>query len=71
MRMKYYHLEDPIKYDRVMVEKRKKCKCGHRINFPPNMDKIVCSWCGNYVFRDKKTEFEYRINQEMRRNNGK
>jgi hypothetical protein len=21
----------------------------------------LCSWCGNYVFRDKRDEFKYRL----------
>ena len=66
--MKCEHLENPIKYSRVLTDKRILCNCGHSINIPPHLDKVICSWCGNYVFRDKKTEFEYRMNEEMRRN---
>jgi len=63
------HLENPIKYSHILTKERIKCSCGHCVNIPPNLDKIICTWCGNYVFRDKKTEFEYRMKERM--NNGK
>lgn len=50
-------------YDKV----RYKCKCGHRSVIPKNVEKTVCSWCGNYVFKDKKTEFQYRMAQNIKR----
>ena len=37
------------------------CKCGHRIAIPSFKDKKLCDWCGEYVFSDKKKEFEYRL----------
>ena len=30
------------------------CKCGHRVIIPSYVDKQLCNWCGNYVFKDKK-----------------
>ena len=63
------HLENPIKYMNVLVKKRIKCKCGHSTYIPPELDKVICSWCGNYVFKDNKKEFEYRFKEA--RNNGK
>lgn len=43
-----------------------KCKCGHT-NFLGSRDKIICSWCNRYVFKDKKTEFKYKIINEIKR----
>ena len=43
------------------------CKCGHRV-YVGNKEKIVCSWCGNYVYRDKLTEFKENLKKEMRKN---
>ncbi len=43
------------------------CKCGHRVIMPKWIDKKICGWCGEYVFKDKKTEFEYRMNEQMKR----
>ena len=48
-------------YDKVKY----KCKCGHNVIIPKWVDKNICSWCGNYVFKDKKTEFEYRMQEKI------
>lgn len=49
-------------YDKVKY----KCKCGHRVIIPKWIDKNLCRWCGNYVFKDKKSEFEYRLKEKMK-----
>ena len=38
-----------------------KCKCGHGVLITSTEDKKLCNWCGNYVFKDKKAEFKYRM----------
>lgn len=48
-------------YDKVKYN----CKCGHRSVIPESLDKTVCSWCGNYVFKDKKAEFQYRMKEKL------
>lgn len=42
-----------------------KCKCGHSVIMPKWVDKQICDWCGNYVFKDKKTEDLYRIKEKI------
>ncbi len=48
------------------------CKCGH-VNIIMNKNGYhLCSWCKNYVFKDKQTEFEYRLKENLikeKRNN--
>ena len=39
-----------------------KCKCGHT-NFLGSREKIICSWCGMLVFKNKRIEFMYRIGE--------
>lgn len=39
------------------------CKCGHRVVIPKWVDKQLCDWCGRYVFKDKRSEFKYRIKE--------
>lgn len=35
------------------------CKnCKHKVVIPVWVDKQICSWCGNYVYRNKKMELE-------------
>ena len=42
------------------------CRCGHRVVIPKWVDKQLCDWCGRYVFKDKKTEFKYRIMEAIK-----
>lgn len=49
-------------YDKVKY----KCKCGHRVVIPYNVDKQICSYCKKYVFKDKQREFEYRLREKIK-----
>lgn len=51
-------------YDKVKFM----CKCGHKVIIPKWVDKQICSWCGQYVFKDEKEEFKYRIQEKMNKN---
>ena len=42
------------------------CKCGHRVVIPKWVDKQLCDWCGRYVFKDKRSEFKYRIREAIK-----
>lgn len=42
------------------------CSCGHKEVISSTEDKKLCSWCGHYVFKDKKSEFKYRVKEKMR-----
>lgn len=47
---------------------RYKCNCGHTIYITNNKDKVLCRWCGKYVYRNKKLEFMERL-ENARKNN--
>lgn len=54
------------------AENEFKCKnCGHKVVVTKNAGKNLCSCCNNYVFRDSKEEFKYRMNEINRRIYGK
>ena len=53
------------KYTSVLSDHRVLCKCSHSILIPPEVNKVICSWCGKYVFKDKKEEFKYRLKEQM------
>lgn len=40
-------------------------KCGHKVTFG-RKDRVICSWCGHWIYKDDKTEYKYKI-QELRR----
>ena len=67
MRKNRRKLENPDKYIEKSVNNRVKCKCGKSIEFWTNNRKVVCQWCGNYVFKTKKDEFEYRMKERLRK----
>ena len=62
-------VENPIKYARELEKGKLKCECGHSVIMPPNANKLICRWCGNYVFRNKRIEFGFRMKEIM--NNAK
>ena len=37
------------------------CKCGHTNYIANKSGRRLCSHCNEWVFKDKKTEFEYRL----------
>ena len=41
-----------------------KCSCGH--TFATTKEKDLCSWCGNYVYKDKKNEFTEKLMKEIK-----
>lgn len=46
-------------------EQTVECKCGKRV-FIGIKGRRICGWCGNLVFKDKKAEFEFRMQEQMR-----
>lgn len=42
-----------------------KCKCGHSIAIINKSGVAECNWCHNNVFKDKKTEFKYRMKENL------
>ena len=45
------------------------CKCGHSVVFPKTarVDKIICTHCGLYIFKNDLLEFEYRIKEKSKK----
>ncbi len=41
-------------------------KCGHTVVMMPITKKKMCTWCGTWVFRDKREEFKYRVKEGIR-----
>ena len=61
--MKFKDIE---KYASEMQKFKIKCKCSHTVIIPYNVDLKICSYCGHYVFKDKKTEFKYKMNKALK-----
>ena len=63
--MKFNELDK--KYWLLNEKFRVKCKCGHTL-YIVNKDKVICNYCGRYVFKDKEAEFKYRIEEKIKNN---
>lgn len=62
-----------IKEDSVLANEKRKMKiecpnCRHLVNFYAfeHVNKKICRYCGIYVFKDKKDEFNYKMKQKMK-----
>ena len=60
----YANIEKKAVYmnDNVKV----KCECGHTVNV--YYDKRPCKYCGRLVFKRKRDEFIYKLNQKLLNN---
>lgn len=50
------------KYD-VFQDYMVKCSCSHTMLFTGVKDRIICSHCGNYVYKDEKTKMKYKVKE--------
>lgn len=42
------------------------CKhCGHTKAIPSFVDKVICSWCKHYIFRNDEIESKYRFKEKI------
>lgn len=44
------------------------CKCGHSIVMSARREYKLCNHCGSLVFKNKKAEFKYRLNEAIAKN---
>ena len=58
--------KDDTKIFNMYAKYKKKCSCGHSVVINPSRDKIVCNYCGKFVFRSKEDEFKYRIKEKLK-----
>lgn len=59
-----HRFDDDTKIFSQIVSDRLKCSCGH--TFTTTKEKHLCSWCGNYVYKDKKNEFTEKLMKEIK-----
>ena len=53
------------KYCSIITKNSTACKCTHKIPIPPKLDRVICSWCGHWVYRTPELEEKYK-EQEKR-----
>lgn len=58
--------EEIEKYQSELNNHKYQCKhCGRKVVIPSSVDKQLCSWCHNYVFKNSKDEFKYRMKEQL------
>ena len=51
-------IKEDARYFRERTDNTVKCKCGHSVAMKPTTKKKLCTWCGNYIYREAKDEFK-------------
>lgn len=69
MENNYLTNRELLKKEKIATDYGVKCAhCGHRMLITNRFDRVICTWCGNWIYRNKKAEFRYRIEKEMKKN---
>ena len=59
-------IEEPILYAEKINQVKYECKCGHKVIIPYGVKRQLCSYCKNYVYKDKKLEFKAKFKQYLK-----
>lgn len=55
--------KDDSKRLKAITDQKVRCSCGHTQLIA--RDKAICSWCGHYIYKNKKTKFLEEIKKRM------
>ena len=58
--------KEDTRYFNERAKHKVKCKCGHSIAMKPTLNKILCRWCGNYVYKEQKDEFKDALLRKLK-----
>lgn len=54
--------KEMTKYFTDLTTCTRKCKhCGHSMQFLSKKDRLICSWCSNWVYKSDSIEFKYKM----------
>ena len=59
------YFEQEKKFFDKICKHRIKCKCSHTVILI-NCDRIICSHCGNWIYKNQETEFRYKLAEKMK-----
>lgn len=55
MKRNYLNHKEMGKLFTELTENSVKCKkCKHTVNFLGKRDRMICNWCGTYIYKDEK-----------------
>lgn len=61
---KWLSMEETKRLYESLQKFRHICKCGHTVYIANKSGRAECNHCHNLVFKDAKTEFEYRLSRQ-------
>lgn len=44
------------KLDKIIEDNRYYCYCGHSVKILPKENRVLCSYCGHWVYKDKRKQ---------------
>lgn len=47
-------------------EYMRKCSCSHTMLFTGKKDRLICSHCGRYVYKDDLTKLKYKMKELLK-----
>jgi ribosomal protein S27AE len=63
------NIKDIEKYDEAKRAMSVKCRCGHSVEITNKYKRLICSWCGEMVYLNKKDEFKEKIKKGLKNGN--
>ena len=58
--------KNQIKIDNEMAQLKVKCECSHTMVML-NVDRMICTHCKKWVYKDDKTRFKYQLKNMLKR----
>ena len=57
-----------LKQENDRAKYKRYCCCGHSIVFPASTktNKVICTWCGNYIYKNDYEEFKENIKKVLK-----
>lgn len=65
-KMIFFNKEEQKRFSEITNDTIK-CSCGHSIL--TEKKKVLCYWCGKYVYKDKKLEFQEKLKASLKGGN--
>ena len=61
-----YKISEAEKRRAIEITKNSvKCKCGCVSVFQAQTDRIICRWCGNWLYRTPQLKFKYEMKERL------
>ena len=61
--MPFVLFETPLTYKKDKAGNFIKNKEGDYIQVPSMQDRVICNYCGKYIYKDDKTKFKYKLKE--------